>query len=871
MKKNIFVIINCIFYLFFLTLQQVYSFSVNDENSYKKEHSFSVNDENSYKKEHSFSVNDENSSITKNKKHYNKNIFFLVKEIHIIGKTKYDSRFISELSGISIGEPIDIYGVKTDNAIRKLWKSNLFRKISIYKKKKYQNEIDLFFELEDLEEIHEIKVKGIEKDKFPNIEKIKIGEKISYDLIQSVKNDIQEYYVKKGYHDINIKSEINKENDKNVLCLYVDKGKKIEIEEILFHGNQVIQNKELLDLMSQTRKNLFPIISIIKKPLFIQENIKKDLKNIINKYKSMGFIDIQVFLDSIWKKETGNYGIRIKIIEGKKYYLGNVTILGNKKFKTDFLKKIFFYKKGDIYNPIGIRKNILNPSYADSILYAYLNLGYLFSNITFMEKRILDNEIDLEIKILENQPVYINKVFILGNLITKDHVIRRELKTYPGDLFSIHNIKYSLLHLENLNLFDKVYHIIKPNKKDEWVDIEWHVVEKNTNEFQLHGGFGGKNFRKVIGNFKLNFGNFSIKNIFKWNLWNPIPQGDGQKLVLHSQLGKDFTSYGISFTEPWIERIHPTSLTLKSQYSIKKIKNEEDLDFLSQVYKNTEISHEEKQHQFLEKIGVSIDLNKSLTFLDPYSKIFTSIDYEKFIYQKEISSNLYQKRQFNNLSYLISFQRFSIEPDIIFPFQGSKIQLNSTFTIPYSVIFKNNKEKEWMEYFKLKIILFWYHKIIKNMILKTGGELGYLGQYHNSKELFPFQKFYMGGVHNNLLGSKLYDKDFIPLRGYSYKDKIINNGGTIYNKLILEIRYLIKNLSNIKIWTICFMEGGNISNSYQEFNPLVINKSFGFGFRLFWPPIGFLGLDFGYPIDKDIIRGFNQSKWKTHFIIGKDL
>ncbi|WP_185852092.1 BamA/OMP85 family outer membrane protein [Blattabacterium cuenoti] len=840
MKKNIFVITSSIFYLFF-TIQQVYSFSVNDEKS----------------------------SITKN--NYNKNIFFFVKEIHVIGKTKYDSRYISELSGISIGESIDIYGIKTDDAIRKLWKSNLFRKISIYKKNKSKNEIDLFFELEDLEEIHEIKVKGIKKDKFPNIKKIKIGDKISDDLIQSIKNDIQEYYVKKGYHEINIKSEINKDYNKNVLCLYVDKGKKIEIEEILFHGNQALKNKELLDLMSQTRKNLFPIISIIKKPLFIQENVEKDLKNIINKYKSMGFIDIQVFLDSVWKKQSGNYGIKIKIIEGKKYYLGDVSILGNKKLKTDFLKKIFFYKKGNVYNPIGIRKNILNPSYTDSILYNYLDLGYLFSNISFVEKRILNNKIDLEIQILENAPVYINTVFILGNSITKDHVIRRELKTYPGDLFSIKNIKYSLLHLENLNLFNKVYHIIKPNKKNEFIDIEWHVVEKNTNEFQFHGGIGGKDFRKIIGNFKLNFGNFSIKNFFKWNSWKPIPQGDGQKLIIHNQLGQDFTSYGFSFTEPWIEKNHPTSLTLKSQYSIKKIKNEEDLDFLSQVYKNTKILDEEKQYQFLEKIGISIELNKSLTFFDPYSNILTSIDYEKFTYRKEISSNLYQKYKLNNLSYLISLQRFSTKPDIIFPFQGSKMQFNSIFTIPYSVIFTKNKEKEWMEYFKLKIILFWYYKIIDNIILKTGGELGYLGQYHNSRELFSFQKFYMGGVHNNLLGSKLYDKDFIPLRGYSYKDKIINNGGTIYNKLIFEIRYLIKNLSNFKIWTTCFMEGGNISNSYQEFNPLVMNKSFGLGFRLFWTPIGFLGLDFGYPIDQDIVHGLNKSKWKTHFIIGKDL
>ncbi len=817
---------------------------------------------------YSFSVKNENNFITNNK-----NTSFIVREIHITGKTKYDNRFISELSGIFPGELIDVDGIKTDNAVKKLWKSNLFKNISIYKKNLYnnENEIDLFFELEDLEEIHEIKITGIKKDQFSDIiKRIKIGNKNSGDLIQTVKNDIQEYYTKKGYHEIDITSEIKKEGDKkNVLCLYINKRKKIKIEEILFDGNQTILYKELLDLMNKTKKNFLSLIYRIEKPLFIEENIKKNLKNIINKYKSMGFIDIKVFLDSIWKKQSGNYGIKIKIIEGKKYYLGNVSILGNKKLKTDFLNKILFYKKGNVYNQIGIKKNILNPSYTNSILYAYLNLGYLFVDISFMEKIILDNKIDLEIKIKENQPVYINQVIILGNSITKDHVIRRELQTYPGDLFSIYKIKYSLLHLENLNLFKKVYYEIKKTKKNGLIDIEWHVIEKNTNEFQFYGGFGGKDFRKIIGNFKLNFGNFSIKNIFKWNLWNPIPQGDGQKLIIHSQLGKDFKSYGFSFTEPWIERKSSTSLTFKSQYLIQKIKNEEDLDFLYQIYKNTKISHEEKH--FLEKIGVSVDLNKSLTFLDPYSKILMSIDYEKFIYKKEISSNLYQKRKFNNLSYLISLQRFSTIPDIIFPFQGSRIQFHSMFTFPYSVIFNKNENKEWMEYFKLKIIFFWYHKIIENMILKAGGELGCLGRYNDSKELFSFQKFYIGGVKNNLSGSKLHDKDYIPLRGYSSKDQILNNGGTIYNKFILEMRYLIKNLSNLKLWTTCFIEGGNVNNSYKKFNPLILNKSFGFGIRLFWTPIGVLGVDFGYPIDNDIVHGFKKSKGKIHFIIGKDL
>ncbi|WP_223843725.1 BamA/OMP85 family outer membrane protein [Blattabacterium cuenoti] len=828
------------------------------------QHGYSFNQKN----QHGYSFNQKKIfNIQKNE-----NLNIVVKSIHIIGKSKYNSQFISKLSGIYDGDLIDFYGIKIDFAIKKLWNSHLFKNISIYKKNISKNEIDLFFELEDLIEIHEVKTIGIRKEQFPNIKKIKYGDKISDDLIQTIKNDIQEYYIEKGYNEIKIKSEITKINNKNILYISVDKGKKIEIEKIFFEGNNIINDKDLLSLMIKIRKNFY--IPIIEKSiyLFVQENIKKDLKNIIDKYKSMGFLDIQIFLDSVWKEKSGNYGIKIKVIEGDRYYLGNVDFLGNIKLKNNFLKEILFYKKGNIYNKIEIERNILNASFPKSILSTYLDLGYLFVNIILIEKRVINHQIDLEIQIKENNPVYINKVKILGNLITKDHVIRRELKTYPGDLINPKNIRYSLLNLENLNLFEKVHSEIIPNKKNNFVDIEWHIIEKNTNEFQFHGGFGGKNMKNIIGNFKLNFGNFSFKNFFKWKLWNPIPQGDGQKLIIFSQLGKDFLSYGFSFTEPWIEKKNPTSLTLIGNYSKKKIKKEEDFYLLSQIYKNDKI--EEKQ--FLEKIGTSISLNKFLSFLDPYSKILTSIDYDKFFLKKEISSDFYQKKILHNINFLISLQRISTEPDVIFPLKGSQIQLNSKFTPPYSIILNNNDQNEikWIEYFKFKINFFWYKKIIEKMVLKIGNEFGYLGQYDNSKELFPFQKFYIGGVQNNLFVSKLENFDHIPLRGYSFiknnfRYPIPSNGGVIYNKIILEIRYLIKNFSNLKIWNTFFMEGGNVSDSYQKFYPLKMNKSIGFGIRFFWSPIGFLGIDIGYPID-DVDIG-NKSKWKKHFIIGKDL
>ncbi|WP_235609926.1 BamA/OMP85 family outer membrane protein [Blattabacterium punctulatus] len=797
---------------------------------------------------------------------------FLIKNIFIIGETKYNHDFISNLSHIYPGDEIFIPSKKIDQAIKKLWKSNLFGKISIYKKNSSSlnsNEIDLFFDLEDLIEVDKINVKGTGIIKFFSIEKIKSGDKISENSIQIIKNDIKNYYIKKGYNEISIKNKWSIQNGKNILNIYVDKGKKIEIENILFDGNNYFSKEELLNFMVKIRKKFFvPMVG--NSFYFSHENIKEDLKNILRKYQSMGFLDAQVFLDYIWKKNSGNYGIQIKIIEGDQYFLGDVNFVGNTFIKTNLLRKIFSYKKGDIYNKIGIHNNIFNSEYESSILSKYLNIGHLFVKIVPIEKRMENNKIYLEIKIEENKPVYINKVNISGNTTTKDHVIRRELTTYPGDLFSPQKIKYSMLRLVDLNLFDnsKIHPLIHQNKENNTIDIEWRIIEKNSNQIQIYGGYGGD---ELIGNFKLNFGNFSLSNFLKVKSWNPIPQGDGQKLFLFSKFSKDTKSYGFSFIEPWIEKTSPTSLSFHLNYSKKKIKKSENVFFLPRFFNSDTTVHE----GFIDKIEMSLSLNKPLVILDPYSKIRLSMDYEALNYNTKLFSSHNRKLKYTNIKSLISLQRISNDPDLIFPFKGSELKLIGIFTPPYSILFRNTKRFKiyWMEFFKIKINTFWYKKIIDNLVIKVGNEFGFLGRYDKTKILFPIQRFHMGGDKNSF-SSKIENIDHIPLRGYSSNRKnteniSTNDGGLIYNKSILEIRYLIKEFSNTsKFWSNIFIEGGNISDSYKKFNPLKMKKSFGIGFRIFLFPIGFFGIDICNPVDR---KDFSiKSGWKTNFVIGKD-
>lgn len=821
----------------------------------------------SYSISHSKKKYDTHYAYNRNENNY----LFKIRNIYVLGKTKYDSNFISKLSNLYSGNFIDTSNNNNEinKIIKKLWESNLFQNITVYKKHISKKNIDLYFELEDLIEIDKIKTNGIIINEFPILKNIKYGKKISPDFIQNIKNEINEYFKNKGYHEINIKCEIITENGKNVLYIDVNKGKKIGIKEILFEGNKEISREKLLEFMKKIKNNFY--IPIIDKSIyvFVEKNIQEDIRSIINKYKSMGFIDVQVFLDSVWKESSGDYGIKIKIIEGDKYFIGNVKFIGNKNINTKILKDIFSYKEGDIYDLINIKKKILdeiNPS----VLYTYLNSGFLYVKIKPIEK-IIKNKIYLEIQIEENKPVYIHNVKISGNSITKDHIIKRELTTHEGELFSPKNIRISLFNLENLNLFNKVYPKIHTiNERKNLVDIEWCIVEKNTNEIQFHGGFDGKDIKKFIGDFRINFNNFSLKNFFNWKSWKPIPQGENQKLVIFSQLGRDFSSYGFTFTEPWIGTIDPASFTLHTKYSLKNIKNNDNYFFLYKINDNGKIA------KILERKKSSIQIEKFVKFLDPYSKISFLIDYDISSYKKEMLSDNDPQHIFCNISSLVSFQRNSMKPDFIFPIKGSKTQFDIEFTPPYFIFMKNNekdanedKKIKWIEYSKFRMNTFWYKNIMKNMVLKIGGEFGFLGTSKKNK-LYPFQKFYMGEIPNNL---KSEDIDVIPLRGYSTGMKnlksTIENGGVIYDKILLEIRYLIKKISNIKIWTTSFIEGGSISRSYRGFHPLSMNKSFGFGIRSFCSPVGFLGVDFIFPIDSVDKKPF-KSRWKTKFIIGKD-
>lgn len=805
---------------------------------------------------------------------------YTLADIQVKGALEFSKNQILDLTHLNIGDEISIPGNKINHAVKKLWNTHLFNDVAIHILKIQDRQLYLQVYLEGLPELYEIEFKGIKKSQFEELFKdnpIKQGVRISQDLLKSIQNALVKYYQNKGYPEAQIYFKTYK-NDQNKVHLVVqaEKGNRVRVSRIIFEGNKQVPASSLLKAMKNTKKKNF-LTNLFSASKYVRAPFEEDLKSIVTKYQSLGFRDAAVVSDAIWKIDEKNYGIKIKLNEGERYYLGNVSFIGNSVFDNNELKEILTYKKGDPYDFIGIKKKTSDSQDDSSISSIYLDKGYLFSRVTPIETNINERTVDVEIRIEENKAAVFNKVTFSGNTITKDHVIARELLTRPGDLFSKINIKRTLFGLAQLGFFEpeKIVPELKPDPATNSVNLNWKLTEKSSSQVQLQGGYGGGRF---IGTLSLNFGNFSLGNLFKGKEWNPIPQGDGQQLSLSAQAGHLFQSYGISFTEPWISGRTPASLGFSLNYSRQKLSSSEVSDPQSgnlsdlSMEKNTD----SKQNSVggLSTFGASLGFTKRLNWPDDYFSLSLSLNYDRYVRHNTDMGikELPKQGVSNDLNYSISLRRFSAGPDQVFPTSGSDLDLSGMFTFPYSLFNKKNTNAQnnykWLEYYKLKIRSYWYKEILGKLVGKIGGEFGFLGNYSREQGISPFQRFFIGGT--GLLGFRLGGRDYIPLRGYpdaEQKDAISpTGGGVVYNRFLFELRYPLLMNSIAKIWALGFAEAGNSANEYKKYKPFELKKAAGVGLRTFMPAFGFLGLDLGYGFDSIV-----PSKWQTHFIIGRDL
>ena len=818
----------------------------------------------------------------------------IIGEITVSGNTTFSPITIITYSGLSEGDEVSIPGEKISSAIKKLWESDLFSSVEVYKIEEVDNVVDLEIRLIDLPELSQLEITGVKKRKYEDIikeNKLQIGVKVTENLITTTTNYLENKYKKKGFLNakVNITTEevVDSTNKNKVkMSLDINKGNKIKIKEIEFDGTENLNAKILQKSMKNTKKS--KIYRFWKRSKYISDDFKEDLVSIVDKYKENGYRDARILSDTILDYDEGSVKLKIELKEGEKYTFGTINYLGNTVYTDEQLNQILKIKEGDTYNGVELEKRIADSSDPDSddLSNLYQNSGYLFSSVTPVEVSADGNVIDLEIRINEGKPAYFNKISVVGNDKTNDHVIYREIRTRPGQLYSKANVIRTIREIGQLGFFDA--QLISPdfknvNPNDGTVDLEYTLVERGSSQIELQGGYGGGGF---IGTLGLSFNNFAAKDLFNKEAYNPVPMGDGQRLSLRLQASRFYTQNSFNFTEPWLGGKKPVQFSIQLSQTKQFLFN--PVTYRADKSKSFNIS------------GISVGLAKRLSVPDDY---FTLAQYVGFQYYNlnDYNTGLFTfgNGSSNNLSYTVSLSRNNTFTDPIYPTGGSSFSISAKLSFPYSAVnnvdykaLKDERDElvedlatdpnnntaadriaeidqeryKWLEFYKIKFKGEWFAAITNKLVLRPAFEFGFLGAYNNDRGIIPFERFFLGG--DGLGMYSLDGRETIALRGYPNQSLSNQDGGTIYNKYSLEMRYPISLGEQAKIFALAFLEGGSSYNSFRDFNPFSIKRSAGLGVRLFMPAFGLLGIDFGHGFDP--VPG--QSKkhgWETHFIIGQ--
>lgn len=822
------------------------------------------------------------------------NKIYTLVDVIVTGDTDYSAGTIITFSGLRKGETLRIPGDKTRDALNKLWKTNLFSSVNLYVTKIEDDNVYLEIELFDLPELNEAQIEGIKKGKKDDVikeNKLQPGVKVTENLITTTKNYIENTYKKRGFlnADVTISTYtvVDTANSNKVnMKVNIDKGNKVKVKDIVFIGNQKLKSKKLRKAMKNTKQK--NPIRILKRSKYIEDDYKEDLESVVDKYKENGYRDARITSDSLVYNSDDTISILISLEEGEQYTYGDINFLGNTVFSDQQLNGVLQINKGDTYNGVELEKRIAdseNPD-ANDLTNAYQNNGYLFSTITPVEVSADGNVIDLEIRIIEGKPAYFNKVSVTGNDKTNDHVVYRELRTRPGALYKKTDVIRTIRELGQLGFFDAQQispNFLNPNPTEGTLDMEYSVVERGSSQIELQGGYGGGGF---IGTLGLSFNNFSIKDIFKKEAYQPIPMGDGQTLSLRLQASRFYQTYSFSFMEPWLGGKKPvqfsTSLSHTKQFLFDPVTRNADKDRRFNI------------------TGLSIGLAKRLSVPDDYFTLSQALSFQHYDL-KNYNTGLFTfgNGSSNNLAYTLGISRNNTNVDPIYPTGGSKFALTAKFSFPYSAVnnvdytaLKDEREQlfedltddptdtdaadriseidqerfKWLEFYKVKFEVDWYTRIVGNLVLKPSLEFGFLGAYNNDRGIIPFERFFLGG---DGLGSYSLDgREAVALRGYPNQSLSSQDGGTIYNKFSLELRHPISLGAQAKIYALAFMEGGASYDNFKDYNPFALKRSAGIGIRLFMPAFGLLGIDFGHGFDP--IPGTTvKNGWETHFIIGQ--
>lgn len=838
---------------------------------------------------------------------------YTIAEISITGIRYLDTAIVASISGLQVGDKFmhpgnDIFA----KAIANLWRQKLFSNVQIFITKIVDDKVSIEINVQERPKLGNFKFVGVKKSDQEELQG-KMGLAKQTIITENMRRNIIEvatkYFREKGYQNVTVR--IEEQNDpafvnSNALTIYIDKGDKIKIDNINFFGNNHIDELKLKKQLKGTKeKSRFTLyaqkdtsrfgtkesykfsqytkdwgflsISKTKKLVdpyfrfklftgakFDPKKFEEDREKLLDYYNSQGYRDAQIADTAIYTGKSGNLNIDIKIEEGRQYYFGNITWKGNSKYSDSILNLVLGINKGDIYNIDILNKRLgkqLTQEGGD-ISGLYMDDGYLFFQVEPVETAVYNDTIDHEIRIKEGPQARIKNVTIAGNEKTKDYVIRRELRTIPGELFSRSDLIRSQRELANLNFFNQetINPGVVPNADDGTVDINWKLEEKSSDQLELSAGWGGG--VGLTGTLGVTFNNFSIKNILKKSAWDPLPTGDGQKLSLRVQSnGRAYRSYSFSFTEPWLGGKKRNSLTVGINSS--KFSNAFD-PFTGQI------DRARSDTNYLKTTGLTLSLGKQLKWPDDFFSLVFSLNFTQYKLANYPVFQGLSDGTSNNVSMKIALQRSSVF-NPIFPTSGSNLMASVQFTPPYSLFNKNLSKSanpyKTPEYHKWRFNAEWFVPIGKPLgaeknrqfVLKMAAKYGFMGRYSNDLEYSPFERFQVGdaGLTNNF---GLLGYDIIAHRGYPVyqsSDPTVNpdqqsaqNFFTIFNKYQLEMRFPLVTNPSSTIYALTFFEAANGWYNYKDYNPFRLRRSVGVGMRFFLPMFGLLGFDYGVGLDR---------------------
>ena len=823
--------------------------------------------------------------------------------IKVEGVKNYEDYVLIGLSGLSVGQVITVPGDDITSAVKRYWRHGLFSDVQILAEKIVDNKIYLKILLTQRPRIADIRYHGVKKSEREDLEaKLGLvkGSQITPNLIDRAKILIKKHFDEKGFKNAEvtiIERDLADNKEQVDVDVMIDKKEKVKVHQITIDGNTVLTDKKLKRVMKKTNEKN-KLVNIFRSKKFIEEKYEEDKQLIIDKYNELGYRDAQIVVDSVTPYDDRTVDVYMRIEEGDKYYLRNVTWVGNTVFPADMLDEQFRMKRGDVYNQKLMNERLSGDE--DAIGNNYYNRGYVFYNLDPVEVNIDGDSIDLEMRIQEGPQASINKVRINGNDRLYENVVRRELRTRPGDLFSKEALERSYREIASMGHFDpeQIDPKVVPSQSDGTVDIDWGLVSKSNDQIEFSLGYGQTG---VIGKIGLKFSNFCLANLFtKGGLRRGVlPQGNGETFSISGQTnGQYYQSYSVNYMNPWFGGKRPNALSFSAFFSKQTDVSD---NYYNSSYYNSYYNYlygygtsgSNYYENFLDPdsyvklFGVSLGWGKRLRWPDDYFQLSADLSYQRYIL-RDWNYFLISNGSCNNIALNLALSRNSTD-NPIYPRRGSEFTLSVGLTPPYSLFdnkdYKNlannyqsasydremQEKYKWIEYHKWKFKLRTYtalSSMVKCPVLMTRIEFGLLGAYNKYKKS-PFETYYVGG--DGMSGySTTYATETIGLRGYD-NGSLTPSGytGYAYDRFTLELRYPLMLQGSTNIYALTFIEGGNAWSSVKDFNPFDMKRSAGVGVRIFLPMVGLLGIDWAYGFD-DVFGSKQYGGSQFHFILGQE-